>query len=806
MSDFDPARYTLIETILTRHLGVTDPDVTRAAMRNYADFRSRQSYKVMEPGTLAIAGGGAEREVDGAGERKAGAALVYDAVKTSSGTGDTNSRILYVGDDGLLRHAHVRSNGRINETDSPPDLSEGPIQRRVRGAPDLSAFTRASSRLADNAASGALRAIVEALQEADPEKTGLNSRHVTLLGQMSEGMYDRKSLAHEGEDADVVRRLWRASTTTYAVNRGFERRRLAWTLKRFCDHLDQDALKLMRRVGWASPTDYNWTLGDGDADKRRNRAQAVTLYPLFAEAIRRDKAVSGGVDAGLSVPQLLATGLMVPVSTIERLKGVGWQKLGGKEAIRKTRAADPLGQMKQFLAAVGAVPKEWLPKTRKGWKAFVAVARNVDDFHNIVDLGMEPGLHASRGTPGWARRMRECGPDWEKSLRMFAENPAQGVDDMANSLLRRIAVPVLARRASNQGFDLSRTHAVEFAIGFPGIGEENKGVKPDILKAVAGTRSVPAIMADAASWHANRGRLNRETVHFDSRGLDLSWKTLTDDYQARNGLRIRLLGSEKDLVNEGARMNHCVDGYLENCLEGSIVGAVEDSKGRPVATFEMKGEDKRSLRLVQLFGPCNSDPGPKASVAVKAYMDDIASGRIEARFEALAASREAVLDKLGLTEHDRVMRLAGYDPLDDGRYAKAVSSYARFLSKPFQKGDPDQIVDRLGLSGQADSYLEQIKTLHGRAVEYATDEGRMNDLRQIGWESRVKEMGGDGTPSLSQLKAVLYYFEAASERRENEVRREQTRAARPSGETMDFGSLLGVLASAATEQTRENGR
>ena len=807
MSNKSPDHPGFIETVMSKYLKVEDRDIISRARDAYAAYRLEHSYRVFPKGSF----------------KGAGPALAYRSVEIWPTGSGYRTDLLALSDDGLLCTASTVSKDRL-EPEQTRDLNidlNASIDGFSRQVPHLSAFSGNSARISQNTASGVLKTIVKVLESSDPQATGLSRKGVRALYDMSEGRFVKEKIGQSELSEDEARRLWRTSTTVFAINRGMETRRLAGALKKFSEHLDAPALKTMRRAGWSSPADYNWVMGDGDPIRKRNRGQALELYPLFADILRNDPSLVREVDAGKSVPALLSEKFKIPQNTLERLRGVSWQKLGGKEMLRNPGDHEKkygVAGTSLFVQAVASVPKEWLPKSRPEWQAFAKVVRQIDDFQTVVarDETIDSRKIAPRDED-WARRLRECGPDWRKSAQAFEKNPAQGINDLNVAVLKRVAVPVLAQAAHDRGVQLTHAQVIEFVTGFNEHTGSLTGASRKSLDAIAGSRSVGQILASSEKWHHSRGYLNKEIVTFHDDKDDIVWTALTDDFTARNGLKIRIITSENDLIREGLRMSHCADGYVENCLENSIVGTIEDKRGNSVATFELTGEKVQDLAEVQLYGPGNTAPDDAARRALNEYKAALSSGRLEARFEELQRSRAVAWEKLAPTDEKRIERLVGYDPLDREKFEKAVSLYTPYLAKPFQKGSTSERVEKIGIDQMAADYLDRLERTAKTVSQMLQDPRRIDEVRSNIFayqkdsttdRSVVEYFTKDRAGTLSDLNNIVRTFDESAEVAQRKAAREQSMKNTDLGELsdifnrLDFRALDPVIAAASSAAGR----
>lgn len=111
------------------------------------------------------------------------------------------------------------------------------------------------------------------------------------------------------------------------------------------------------------------------------------------------------------------------------------------------------------------------------------------------------------------------------------------------------------------------------------------------------------------------------------------WSTLTQATETYRGVRIRCLGSESDLKEEGHALNHCVGGYLTNAWLGHVVlglcqpangkGAAIRSTAHLIVVHVAENQVRKSfytLRLIQHRGYDNKDAPAKHEAALKAFI------------------------------------------------------------------------------------------------------------------------------------------------------------------------------------------
>ncbi len=120
-----------------------------------------------------------------------------------------------------------------------------------------------------------------------------------------------------------------------------------------------------------------------------------------------------------------------------------------------------------------------------------------------------------------------------------------------------------------------------------------------------------------STWNGLLNRLRKleaerlalaERVHAARAGEDVSWRAHFGEFES-NGVAIKELTSNADLVREGVSLSHCVgDGqYVQGCLTGQhVIASLQLQATNQRATLQLRHVPRQGYVIGQLAGPSNS--------------------------------------------------------------------------------------------------------------------------------------------------------------------------------------------------------
>ena len=133
------------------------------------------------------------------------------------------------------------------------------------------------------------------------------------------------------------------------------------------------------------------------------------------------------------------------------------------------------------------------------------------------------------------------------------------------------------------------------------------------------------LLRRAREWHRNAARDLRKdawekTIQAQG-GCYPAWNSLIPSPGELQGLKIRHLGSQKELFQEARRMEHCVHTYTRQCCSGQSRIFSLEKDGRPIATGEIartsQDRGQGEWQTAQVQGFRNHPPPQEARDAVE---------------------------------------------------------------------------------------------------------------------------------------------------------------------------------------------
>jgi hypothetical protein len=625
---YAPEIYGYIDKILERFAGIDNAEVLSAAREAYAAERRACAQRVFAPGLLPDVG---------------------PILALSSGS--PNQRVIDLiwrrPDGTLCSDLHIVDDPSPGLIDIVRDLGATFFEKGYQANGALSAY---SSWGNDRVANLVARC------------WGVIERRVDLYWE-----YDYK-----------LNRAFYAFRSTLTK---FERRRLSASLKKFRQHLDPEALKIMHQTGFLRISDYNWLQGDGDRTRRLYRMQAASDYPLFLGYMRKRDDVTDKIDGGESVARILA-GTKGAETIVRRMRKLHWQR-AGSQARRSPHS---------LMLKLQDIPGNWIPRSKAEFRAF--------------DFVMGHPVDALAQALGRDRKdvISQLGGKWIKMSELFLRVPPQGIQDLTRDFCNKVIAPYLAQQVLEA---VGRTELAEAALSADsGLMAFLYDVAHDrrLRDAFFGDCGIQKVLAATDRWHHALPRL-QECLNDGDPDESTRWAALSDDFADRSGIRIVSLTSERELRDEGARMDHCVGGYAYSCLHHSHILSLRDPQGGRLSTAELveTGNPKQPLRINQHFGPRNSPPPEKARRALDAFLRHLSKpehrpdwAQIERRRDEVRREFEARSGGIGA--------IVGYDPFDRKKSRHAFEMYKEFMPGPGRKQNLEEFLEKTGLIHKIDAY------------------------------------------------------------------------------------------------------
>jgi hypothetical protein len=367
-----------------------------------------------------------------------------------------------------------------------------------------------------------------------------------------------------------------------------ERLTAEWLATRsdFISSLDTEAVMQSRAIDGLRPSSYNY-LNTVSAEQRRNRAQAMTVFPLLQPVLMTPPfdAVRGAIDAGRPLIDVLASHYQASKAMIRVLRGVTQEDLGYRT-----------GHLGTVITLLREIPASWWPRTQDTWRQFAATA------NTIACVSRHPITTATNQL--WLRRCAQNGYPLHVGTPDDLIQLGQDIDEFMDALRR--ALHWVLPDPRNAATHAPRKRPIEIAAAF------RAGLGLDKLSQVvrrygdAYRRAITEFAEEAELWRGVR------------------WPAPGDGPFSYGEISIHPLLTPADLREEGARMGNCVAGYVEQCMKGtSQIWSVRLKDGTRLSTLDTRirkyPNDRRILEVQQHKGIRNGVPTEMAWQAVRAH-------------------------------------------------------------------------------------------------------------------------------------------------------------------------------------------
>lgn len=358
------------------------------------------------------------------------------------------------------------------------------------------------------------------------------------------------------------------------------------TRSEFISELNAEAVMQSRAIDGLRPSSYNY-LNTVSAEQRRNRAQAMAVFPLLQPVLMTPPfdAVRGAIDAGRPLIDVLASHYQASKAMIRVLSGVTPEDLGYRT-----------GHLGTVVTLLREIPASWWPRNPETWRKFAATA------NTIARVSRHPITTATNQL--WLRRSAQAGYQLAEHTPADLVQLGQDIDEFMDAL-RRALYWVLPdpRNATTHAL---RKRPIEITAAFrAGLGLDKLG---QVVRRYgdAYRRAVTEFAEEAELWRGVR------------------WPSVGDGPCCYGEISIHPLLTPADLKEEGTRMGNCVAGYVEQCMKGtSQIWSVRLEGGSRLSTLETRirkyPNDQRILEVKQHKGVGNGSPTEMAWQAVRAH-------------------------------------------------------------------------------------------------------------------------------------------------------------------------------------------
>ena len=359
---------------------------------------------------------------------------------------------------------------------------------------------------------------------------------------------------------------------------------LSEQIARFIAALDTDVVALTRSSGGLRPSSYNYLSGN-DTITRRNRQQAIRVFPLLLSNLSQDAeyaqirdAIDHGApplfdklsefyDAPKSVVRFIAK---TPCMVIEE----NWRSKVGV-----------------LIRLMADIQPEFRPRTPIEWERFFRTAE-------IISKVSRRPVNTT-GNRLWLRTSSRKGFYMPEGGRSGLLDMSRVIDDFLTGLREALRHELWVMR---------KTGDMESEIS-TAIAHVNRSVGIEKLAQIG------------RKW-GDAYRLEQQSfLHEKEIVLGLRWAApLQAPAQFANRMVVPLC-TPNDLIREANSMNHCVDSYIGHCMRGdSQIWSLRSHDGGRLSTLETRIVRNRNgdfeVHIIQLRAASNCEPSHKCVDAV----------------------------------------------------------------------------------------------------------------------------------------------------------------------------------------------
>ncbi len=358
---------------------------------------------------------------------------------------------------------------------------------------------------------------------------------------------------------------------------------LSGRLARFVAALDADVVAIARPNGGLRPSSYNYLAGES-ATTRRNRLQAVTVFPLLLSSLAVDenygrirKAVNHGA------PPLfdeLSEFYGAPKSAVKFLARTS-------HFVIEENFHNKVGVLVRLIADI---QPEFRPHTSAEWKRFF---RTVELICKVSHCPI-----SATGNRLWLRSCSRTRFNLPDGGPPAIDHAALAIDDLMSGIREALRCELMNVRHETD---------CEWA-----------------ASAVIAHVSMSLSMEKLAQIGRKYGDAHRreQQVSIQERDilLGLRWVSPLQEHVQFFGLTAVSLCTPMDLIQEAARMDHCVDTYIGRCMRGeSQFWSFRQWDGRPLSTLEARVE-RNSVVSVEHRAASNNKPNRECICAAEALI------------------------------------------------------------------------------------------------------------------------------------------------------------------------------------------
>lgn len=413
------------------------------------------------------------------------------------------------------------------------------------------------------------------------------------------------------------------------------------------------ARKALSAVSFPTSRDVAW-YGEGSSPSIGDRLQAAAATPVLAGIIASSGAMAGAVDRRLPLQSLLLERIGLSKGGLKRLSKVseplvhgvifGDGPVRGQDAlgVDRLRMISLRGRFNEEDACriLAKLPPEWTPEDNASWKAFREIcAAMVVPLNQVMGADPVELLKASKGK--WIEfrdvlaRSADIDPaqfDRER-IALSTIDVIQVVDELS----RHVVLPLILNTVAGTGqpvadalpgdLDLGRNAALQVIVG-------NSKNQASALYEVARrwASRIPSLDAIVRPGEAD-----------EPAEVERAQPLICEPFIASNGRIIRNLNHGDLLVEESARLGHCVGRlYLRKSEIGDchIFSVQSDTGEKSFSTIEFAPLTGRDLQLIQHRAKSNAVPDEASDQALLEFTNAVRDGQFLLDIEAAMAWRD----------------------------------------------------------------------------------------------------------------------------------------------------------------------
>ena len=410
-----------------------------------------------------------------------------------------------------------------------------------------------------------------------------------------------------------------------------------------------------------------WFFGDAHSPHHSWRQQSAASYPALAEFMTQFDDCRKAIDAGRPLQPVISGITRLNKGQLKRLGKLqtplpSRRVFGFSEEVRGT---DPMGidrtrryslgnelSLEQLLSLIRDFDTNWVPADEKSWARLIdIVSCCIEPIRNRFALPASGFLAASKGN--WVNLHAQLATAYEcnvgdfdrQQMSMASSDVLEMIDDFSLSVvLPRILGKILE---SGDALPFPAPQDIEAAkrLGFNLMTAGSRNPTLALLEAARRWMGrIPSLIAAEGQNAEGEARPDWES--------DPNWPRLAEDYQTANGLSIRNLVSEEELLEESRRLSHCVGRlYTRKARRGEChifsVRSLDGSKSHStfeIAPFATDNEQlaRNAVQIVQHKARSNRRPGKQATAAVDEWLTAVRSNTVTIHLESVRNWKIAV--------------------------------------------------------------------------------------------------------------------------------------------------------------------